>query len=128
MNTSTLVKVFATVFLLIGVLGFVPGITTDGHLLGIFQVDMMHNIIHLLTGILGFVFAKSAPKMFLKVFGVVYLLVTIMGFLEGNTVLGLMGVNLADNVLHLLASVVALVFGFKKEGIMASMPSMSATQ
>lgn len=117
MNASKLAKWFGIVFLAIGVLGFVPGITTDGHLLGIFEVDTLHNLIHLLTGILALTFASTAPQKFFKVFGVVYLVVTLVGFVQGTTVLGLIGVNMADNVLHLLVSVIALYIGFKKENM-----------
>lgn len=111
MNNSTLVKILAAVFLLIGILGFVPALTPDGNLLGIFSVDMMHNIIHILTGVLGFVFAGSAPKTFLKGFGIVYLLVTVLGFAMEGMVMGMM-MNGPDNLLHLAVTIVALVFGF----------------
>ena len=106
--------VFAAVFVLVGVLGFVPGITTDGHLLGIFEVSTLHNIIHLATGIVAALVASSTEKstLFFKVFGVVYALVTVVGFVQGNTVLGLIGVNLADNLLHLAIAAVALYVGF----------------
>ncbi|NCN52258.1 DUF4383 domain-containing protein [Candidatus Parcubacteria bacterium] len=121
MNTKKLAQVFGVVFLLIGILGFVPGITTTGHLLGIFEVDILHNVIHILTGILALVFAGSAAKMFFKVFGIVYLIVTVVGFVQGDTVLGLIGVNLADNVLHLVVAAVALYVGFKKDTMVSSM-------
>lgn len=114
MSTQTLAKLFGAVFLVIGILGFVPGITSDGYLLGIFEVDTLHNIIHLLSGILALVLAKDAmkAKLYFKVFGVVYALVTIIGFLHGSSVLGLIGVNLADNLLHLIIAVAALIIGF----------------
>jgi hypothetical protein len=117
MSTSKIAKVFGIILVLVGILGFVPGITNNGSLLGIFEVNTLHNIIHLLTGIFALVLAKSSPKMFFKVFGVVYLIVTIVGFVQGTTVLGLFGVNMADNVLHLAIAAFALWLGFmKKEG------------
>ncbi len=119
MSTSKFALVFGIVFLVIGLLGFVPGITSDGLLLGIFEVDNIHSVIHVLTGILALAFMKSNAKMFFKVFGVVYLLVTLFGFFQGGSVLGLFMVNMADNVLHLVVSVVALWLGFRKEGTMA---------
>jgi hypothetical protein len=115
MNTSMLAKVFGVVFLVIGVLGFVPGITSNGHLLGIFEVDTIHNIIHILSGIVALAMAGSSAKLFFKGFGVVYLIVTIVGFLQGNTVLNLIGVNMADNLLHLVVSLAALYIGFMEE-------------
>lgn len=112
---KTLANVFGVVFVLIGVLGFVPGITTDGHLLGIFDVSTLHNIIHLLSGIAAFALASSGEKgarTYFQVFGVVYGIVTVLGFIQGNTVLGLIGVNMADNLLHLAITAVALYAGF----------------
>ena len=110
-----LAYVFGVVFLLLGVLGFVPGATTDGHLLGIFDVSPLHNIIHLLSGVAALALASMGnekAKLYFQVFGVVYLIVTIVGFIQGTTVLGLIGVNSADNLLHLAISAVALYAGF----------------
>ena len=105
--------VFAVVFILIGVLGFVPGITTDGYLLGIFEVDWLHNIIHLASGILAAILASSGyASAYFKIFGLVYLAVTILGFMDGSSVLGLFNVNSADNILHLVIAVVSLAIGF----------------
>lgn len=113
---TKLAYVFGVVFLAIGVLGFVPGITTDGHLLGIFDVSPIHNIIHLLSGIAALVLASTGKEkgsqMYFRVFGIVYGLVTIIGFIQGTTVLGLIGVNVADNLLHLAITAVALYAGF----------------
>jgi preprotein translocase subunit Sss1 len=121
MSISKIAKVFGIIFVLVGVLGFVPGITNDGHLLGVFEVNTLHNIIHLLTGIFALVLAKNSAKMFFKVFGVVYLIVTIVGFVQGGTVLGLFGVNMADNVLHLVIAAFALWLGFMKKESMSPM-------
>ena len=110
-----LAKVFGVVFLVIGVLGFVPGITSNGHLLGIFEVDTIHNIIHIVSGIAALAMAGSSAMLFFKGFGVVYLIVTIVGFLQGDTVLNIIGVNMADNLLHLVVSLAALYIGFAGE-------------
>lgn len=107
--------VFAIVFILVGVLGFVPGITTNGHLLGIFEVDTLHNIIHLVTGLL-FAYAATAGesmgRMIFKVVGVVYAIVAIVGLIQGDTVLGLISTNMADHILHVVLAVVILYIGF----------------
>lgn len=122
MNTQKLAKLFGIIFIAVGILGFIPGITSNGHLLGIFEVDTLHNVIHLLSGIVALMCAGSAmkAKTYFKVFGIVYGLVTVLGFLQGTTVLGLIGVNVADNLLHLVISVVALAIGFG--GKKSSMP------
>jgi hypothetical protein len=122
-----LATVFGVVFILIGVLGFIPGVTSDGKLLGIFDVSTMHNIIHLLSGVAAFALATSekGAKTYFQVFGLVYALVTVVGFVQGDTVLGLIGVNTADNILHLAIAVVALYagFGMKAEGSSSSSAS-----
>jgi len=116
MSLKTLAYIFGAVFLLIGVLGFVPGVTTDGHLLGIFDVSPIHNVIHLLSGIaalgLAMTMGEKGSQLYFRVFGIVYGLVTIIGFIQGNTVLGLIGVNMADNLLHLAITAIALYAGF----------------
>ena len=114
MAVQKLAKLFGIVFILIGILGFVPGITIDGYLLGVFEVDTLHNFTHLLTGILAWFAALSLSnsKWFFKVFGTGYLLMTILGFTQGGSILGLFMVNLADNIFHLVITVSALWAGF----------------
>lgn len=112
--------VFAVVLTLIGILGFVPGVTTDGNLLGVFEVDPTHNIIHLISGLV-FLFAvlKSveAAKIAFKILGIVYGLVAVIGLVQGDSVLGLIAVNAADHVLHVVIAIVSLWLGFKKEAM-----------
>ena len=125
---SKLAWIFGIIMLVVGVLGFVPSLTTGGMLLGIFEVDTLHNVIHLLTGLLAVGAAWGAAqyvRTYFQVFGVVYALVAVVGFVQGTTVLGIIGVNMADNVLHLVLALVFLWAGFMlKEGMSA--PSMSA--
>jgi len=128
MNLKTWGWVFAVVFLAIGILGFIPGITTaDGMLLGLFMVDGVHNVVHLLTGLVALIVvmkSESAMRMFFKVFGIIYAVVVVIGFVQGDTVFGLFGVNLWDNILHLVVAVVALWLGFwnKKAAMSSSVP------
>ncbi|MCC3266167.1 DUF4383 domain-containing protein [Arthrobacter gengyunqii] len=121
---------FGFIFILIGVLGFVPGITanydvlyfsgftSEALLLGVFQVSILHNIVHLLFGFLGLIMARtnSLARIYLIGGGIVYLLLFLYGLLvphhsEGNFV----PVNSADNWLHLILGVVmaglGLLFG-----------------
>lgn len=105
------------VFLLVGVLGFIPGITTNygslgfaGHgsealLLGIFQVSILHNIVHLLYGVAGVALARThgQAKAYLLYGGVVYLVLWLYGLLIGqDTPANFIPVNTADNWLHLI--------------------------
>lgn len=121
--------IFGIVLLAVGVLGFVPGVTADGQLLGIFTVDPLHNVIHLLSGALAIAAVWSAGqyvRLYFQVFGVVYGLVAVLGFVQGDNVLGLIMVNTADNLLHVVIAAVALYAGFwlKEGGGMASASAM----
>lgn len=101
-------------FLAAGVAGFIPGITTDagdialyGHespamLLGVFQVSVLHNIIHLVFGVAGLVMAKATAKTYLVAGGLIYLVTWLYGTVIGPaTTLNFVPLNDADNWLHL---------------------------
>lgn len=134
--TKKVTMIFGVVFLLVGILGLIPGITSDGMLLGIFEVNTTHNIIHLLTGIIALaVMGKEVmASTFLKVFGVVYAIVAIWGFVGDGSILGLFHANLADNILHTVIAVIALGVGFGQRSAMegesmeAEMPSAPAAR
>lgn len=108
--------IFGIGFLLVGVLGFVPDITTGQMLLGIFHVNALHNIVHLFSGAVALItglMSTSAARMYFRVFGIVYALVAILGFSVGHgLLLGLIANNVADTWLHVVIAVVALVLGF----------------
>ena len=115
------------VLVLVGILGFAPVVTNNGLLLGIFQVDMMHNLVHLLTGILAIAAAwmGSYMRFYFKVFGVVYAIVAILGFAFGDNVLGMM-MNMPDHVLHVVIAAVFLWLGFGMKEIAAPMMASPA--
>lgn len=111
---SSLVKsvtwILGIVLLLVGLLGFV-----NNPILGIFEVDTTHNVIHLLSGIVALIAvstSESYARLFLIVFGIVYALVTILGFAMGGDILGLFHTNTADNYLHAAIAIVCLGVGF----------------
>jgi len=122
--------VFGIIFIVVGVLGFVPAATTGGMLLGIFMVDTMHNIVHLLSGIVAIGAAMGSAayaRLYFKVFGVVYALVAVLGLAMGGSVLGMM-MNMSDNLLHVVIAAAALWIGFgMKESSSAPMPAMAAS-
>jgi hypothetical protein len=114
------------VFLLVGVLGFIPGVTTNyetlgfaGHesealLLGIFQVSILHNIVHLLFGVAGIAMARSAAQSrnYLIGGGAVYLVLWIYGLLIGkDTAANFVPVNTADDWLHFVLGVAMVGLG-----------------
>lgn len=114
MQLKKLAKVFGIIFIALGVLGFVPGITNDGMLLGIFQVDGMHNFVHLLSGLLALALASSeeSAQLYFMALGCVYALMSLVGFVQGDTVFGLIDVNMADNLLHAIVALALLSIGF----------------
>src|SRR3989338_3556486 len=107
-----LAVIFGVAFIAAGIAGFIPGLVTDGNLLlGIFEIDSMHNGVHLLSGIIALVSATqfSYARLYFQVFGVIYTIVAILGFItEGN----MMHMNMADNLLHLVIGIASLYIGF----------------
>jgi len=107
---------FGVVFLAVGVLGFVPGITNNQMLLGIFHVNAAHNVVHLLSGAIALWTGRTSAayaRLYFRVFGVVYALVALLGFYAGDgMLLGLISNNMPDTWLHVAIAVVALTLGF----------------
>jgi hypothetical protein len=117
---KTAALVFGVVLVLIGILGFVPGVTNDEMLLGIFHVNAAHNAVHLLSGAValwGGLTSVSNARLFFRVFGVVYALVAVLGFVTGDgPILGLISNNTADTWLHVAIALVSLWLGFGAKG------------
>jgi len=117
-------------FLVIGILGFIPGITSnydelkfaghnsDAQLLGIFDTSVLQNIMYLLFGIVGIALARTmeGARTYLVGGGLVYLVLFVYGAIwHGETGSNWIPVNWADNVLHL-----ALGVGMVAAGILLS--------
>src|SRR3954447_21697342 len=117
---KTAAILFGIVFLAVGILGFVPGVTSDVNgmpmLLGIFHVNTAHNFVHLASGIVFLLcgMAGAGPsRTFFKIFGIVYALVAILGFVpDGPMLLGFLSNNMADAWLHVVLAVSMLYLGF----------------
>jgi Domain of unknown function (DUF4383) len=108
------------VFLLVGVAGFIPGITTNyssmtfaGHhsgamLFGVFQVSILHNIVHILFGIAGLAMARRADtaRLYLIGGGAIYLLLWLYGLITSNdSGSNFVPVNTADDWLHFVLGI-----------------------
>jgi hypothetical protein len=128
MNTRTFALIFGIVFLLVGALGFVPGMvhpaTGDhnvtmtqgyGDLLGLFPVNMLHNIVHLLFGLWGIMAYRSlgGARMYFRAVAVIYGLLTVLGLIPSmNTTMGLIPIYGNDVWLHAVLALVAAYFGW----------------
>jgi hypothetical protein len=110
---------FGIVFLVVGILGFIPGITTDysdlefagkdsgAELLGIFQVSILHNIAHLLFGV-GILLARTheGARAYLLGGALIYSVLFLYGlFVGGGDDANFIPANGADDVLHLLLAI-----------------------
>lgn len=107
---------FGWVMLAVGILGFIPAVAPNGYLLGIFEVGVVHNAVHLATGIAALATGYSsyaAARMFFQVFAVVYGLVVLLGIYYGDAaLLGIMEHNWADVWLHVVITAFAGWAGF----------------
>jgi hypothetical protein len=117
MNERSPVQVVALlvgiVFLVVGILGFIPGITTnygemafagedsESELLGLFRVSILHNIVHLLFGVAGIVLARTwdGARSFLIGGGAIYLALWLLGIIGG---LNWLPANDVDHWLHFI--------------------------
>ncbi|MEV0154947.1 DUF4383 domain-containing protein [Micromonospora sp. NPDC050686] len=119
-------QVVGIVFVVVGILGFIPGITTHygtmmfaGHesqakLLGLFQVSVLHNIVHLLYGVVGLALARtvSGARAYLIGGGVIYLVIWLYGLVVNhNSGANFIPLNNADNWLHLLLGIGMIALG-----------------
>ena len=109
---------FGAIYLVAGVLGFLPFLggsatLTDRALFGIFQVNLLHNLVHVAIGIAGLAAASSVAnsRTFCQVVGVILLLLGVVGIVNANP-LGLIYIGQADIPLHLLSGAVLAYFGF----------------
>jgi hypothetical protein len=113
---KTAALLFGVVFLLVGILGFVPAATSNEMLLGTFHVNFAHNLVHLASGVVFLLcgMAGAGPsRMFFRIFGIVYALVAVLGFMKGDgLLLGIVSNNAADTYLHTVLAAVMLFLGF----------------
>lgn len=132
MSTRTFALIFGIVFLIVGAGGFIPGLTMmdhSGHAadadvtlrsffgyeLGLFPVNVLHNIVHLLFGVWGLLAYKSlaASKSYGKGVAIIYAVLTVAGLVPGlNTLFGLVPLYGNDVLLHAALAIVAGYFGF----------------
>jgi Domain of unknown function (DUF4383) len=129
-QAQTFALIFGAAFLGAGILGFIPGITTNydemafagtdsgAELLGLFQVSILHNIVHILFGA-GILMARTheGALNYLLGAGVIYVVLFVYGLFVGNTSdANFVPINNADDVLHIAAAVGLLGAYFVSRG------------
>ena len=112
--------IFGAVYILVGILGFTvtSGVgffaTQGGLLLGIFEVNILHNIAHLLIGaalLIAGLSSVTAAKTVNSVVGAAYLVLGLVGLFLVGTAVNILALNVADNVLHFASAAVLLAAG-----------------
>jgi hypothetical protein len=126
--TRTFALLFGIVFLAVGVLGFVPGMTHGpagthnvsmtqnyGDLLGLFPVNMLHNIVHILFGIWGLLAYRSLSGSvgYFRSVAIIYAVLAVLGLIPAfDTTFGLIPIYGNDVWLHAVLAIVAAYFGW----------------
>ncbi len=124
----TFALIFGIIYMLVGILGFIPGLTSHhadmpditidsfyGKLMGLFPVNILHNIVHMAIGAWGILASRSvgAARFFGKGLAIIYGLLAILGLIPGaNTMFGLVPIYGHDVWLHALSALIAAYFGF----------------
>lgn len=126
MNSKSFALVLGLGFVVAAIAGFFPtpaeppaGLTQThgfGHALGILPVNTLHNIVHLLFGVLGIAAARGAlmgARSYAQMVAVAYGLLVVLGLLPAtNTTFGLIPIYGADVWLHAIIAAAAGYFGF----------------
>jgi Domain of unknown function (DUF4383) len=109
----TFTMILGVVLLLIGVAGFITG--GHDHDLLVFGINTTHNVVHALSGVVALLAANAGERparIFCLVFGAVYGLVALAGFLNVEKVVRLLNLNRADDFLHVSIAAACLITGF----------------
>jgi hypothetical protein len=132
MSVRNFALVFGILFLLIGIMGFIPGLLThpdahphgrhgvtfnvlDGYLLNLFHVNALHSAVHVLFGVMGLAMSRrfDTARLYARIVAVGYAILAVMGLIPAlNTVFGLIPIHGHDVWLHLLLAGIAAYFGF----------------
>jgi hypothetical protein len=116
-----------------GIIGFFysssfgsPGTVDD--VFGIFAVNGWHNVLHLVTGLLGLAAAGYLARTYALAFGLLYVVIAVWGFIvgSGDSILSIVPVNGADNVLHLVIGVLGLGAGAASPAATRARPAATA--
>lgn len=130
MGTRYFALILGIIYLLVGIIGFIPGLTTPphadapalavnasyGYIFGLFAVNIIHTLIHLIVGLWGILAYRSfgASRGFARAIAIIFAVLTIMGLIPGmlSTTFGLAPLFGADVALHAITALIAAYFGF----------------
>jgi len=139
MNARNFAMFLGVIFVFVGIAGFIPGLNRmdtmshdhltvtgpgTGMLLGLFHVNVLHNIVHILFGVLGIVAARGGwAVMYCRIVAVAYILLAVMGSLKMANLqytFGLIPIEGNDVWLHALIGIAAAIFGWIATGAKAT--------
>src|SRR3954470_7081131 len=129
--------IFGAVLTIAGITGFFYNseFTSDKSVrdavFGILDVNGWHNVVHVLTGIVGLALAASyaSARGYALTLGIVYIVVAIWGFIigDGDSILSIIPVNTEDNILHLLIGITGIAAGVATPAVAEPTTVRSAT-
>lgn len=112
MSVKTVMLALGIFYVAIGILGFVPGITNDGLLLGIFAVNALHNIVHVALGAALVWGSRTVNNTVNQVLAVVFAVLVVGSFVA--PVVEQVPLNPPDTVLHLVSALITGYYGFMR--------------
>jgi len=134
MNTRNFSMILGVIFVVVGICGFIPGLNQmhehntgggvdltvtgpgTGHLLGLFHVNVLHNAVHLLFGVMGILMSRDlgTARLYCRIVAIAYGLLAIMGILPQpfRNTFGLVPIEGNDVWLHALIALACAYFGF----------------
>ncbi len=133
MGTRVFALILGIIYVVVAILGFIPGIATPppanaptlsltsnyGYIFGLFAVNILHTLVHLIVGIWGILAYRSfgAARAFSRTMAIVFAILTILGLIPGlNTLFGFVPLFGADIALHAVTALLAAYFGFVAPG------------
>ena len=144
MVTRYFALIYGIAFLLVGIAGFIPGLLTpleidvhlavdgnSGYLLGLFPVNLLHNLVHVAFGIGGIAAYRTLPsaRLYARVVAIVYAVFAVMGLIPVlSTTFGFVPLYGHDVWLHALLAIIAAYFGFVRSETAASAKGDAAAQ
>jgi len=125
MTAKTAAILLGLVFITVGILGYIDNPIIGSSDKAMFHTDATHNIVHIVSGVMFLLFALAAPSSvggFMKLFGLIYLVIGIVGMVKIGSqdmikLFGFLMVNKLDNYLHIALGVIIFLAGFLRRPV-----------